>query len=129
MKSFTTISFFMVLLIAVILFHIGIIVKLIPYEIVWGGQLHNDSEMYTFECISIIINLFLGAVLIAKDSAKSRRLNKILDIILLIFLIVFSLNAIVNAFAKTIFEKSFAIMTLTFVILIWKILNTKNNKF
>lgn len=126
MKYLTHITLLKVLLIAVILFHIAVIVKVIPYYIVCGGQLKNDTEMYVFEAISIGINLFFGAVVILKINViKSRLLNKILDIILWIFLALFVMNTISNAFAKTIIEKSFAILTLTFVILIWEILNTK----
>jgi len=51
------------LLIAVLLFHLSIILKIIPYEITWGGRLKNDSEMYVFETISIVINLFLFLIL------------------------------------------------------------------
>ena len=126
MKYLTPITLLKILLIAVILFHIAVIVKVIPYDIVCGGQLKSDTEMYVFEAISIGINLFLVAVIILKSIVmKSRLLNKTLDIILWFFLALFILNTISNAFAKTIFEKSFAILTLTFVILIWEILNTK----
>lgn len=52
------------LLIVVILFHIAVIAKAIPYDIAWGGRLQNDSEMYVFETISILINLFLGLLLL-----------------------------------------------------------------
>lgn len=126
MKYLTTITILKVLLFAVILFHISVVVKVIPYNIVCGGQLKNDTEMYVFEAISIVINLILFAVLILKSNViKSRLLNKTLDIILGFFLVLFILNTISNAFAKTIFEKSFALLTLTFVILIWELLNTK----
>jgi len=40
-------------------FHLLILLKIIPYEITWGGKLKNDNEMYVFEIISIIINSFL----------------------------------------------------------------------
>ena len=37
-------------------FHLGILLKIIPYEITWGGRLKDDAEMYVFETISILIN-------------------------------------------------------------------------
>ncbi len=47
-------------------FHLLILIKLIPYEITWGGRLKNDNEMYVFEIISISINLFFIYVLLQK---------------------------------------------------------------
>jgi hypothetical protein len=41
------------LLVILILFHLSIIAKIIPYNITWGGRLTNDTEMYVFETISI----------------------------------------------------------------------------
>jgi membrane protease YdiL (CAAX protease family) len=126
MKYKLSINILLGLLIAVILFHIGVIVKLIPYDIAWGGRLQNDSEMYVFETISILVNLFLGLVLLMKrEYIKFQFKRKTTDIILWIFLVLFVLNTVGNIFAKTNFEKSFAVLTLVLAILIWIILKTK----
>ena len=115
------------LLAAVILFHIAIIAKVIPYNIAWGGRLQNDQEMYVFETMSILINAFLGLVLLMKASyIKFRFRGKAINIILWIFLVLFVLNTIGNLFAKTNFEKSFAVLTFVFAILIWMILKSKS---
>ena len=114
------------LLVAVILFHLCVIAKIIPYDIAWGGRLQNDSEMYVFEAISILVNLFLGLVLLMKgDYIKFRFKRKTIDVILWIFLVLFALNTVGNVFAKTNFEKSFAVLTFIFAILIWRTLKTK----
>lgn len=127
MKYLTTLFLLKVLLFAVIVFHLSVVFKVIPYNIIWGGRLKSDSEMYVFEAISIVINLFLGAVLRMKhNKMKASVGTKTIDLILRIFLVLFALNTIVNACAKTIFEKSFAVLTLTFVILIWKLLTINN---
>jgi len=127
MKYKKSITILIGLLIAVILFHIAVIIKVIPYDIAWGGRLQNDSEMYVFEAISILINLFLGLVLLMKgDYIKYRLMDKTIDIILWIFLALFALNTVSNICAKTNFEKSLAVLTLVFAILIWKILKMKN---
>jgi len=123
----TSINILLGLLIAVILFHIAVIAKAIPYDIAWGGRLQNDSEMYVFETISILINLFLGLLLLMKgDYVKFRFKERTIDIILWIFLVLFVLNTVGNIFAKTNFEKSFAVLTFVSVILIWTILKPKN---
>ena len=113
---------------AVILFHIAILVKIIPYELTWGGKLKNDREMYLFEFVSILINLFLGFVLLIKGAYVLRLIKKkIVNIILWIFLFIFGLNTLGNIFAETLFEKSLSLLTLVFTYLIWNTLN-KNNK-
>ena len=122
----TSIKILLALLIAVILFHISVIAKVVPYDIAWGGRLQDDSEMYVFESISILIILFLGLVLLMKgDYVKFRFKNKTTNIILWTFLAIFLLNTVGNIFAKTNFEKLFAIVTFLFAILIWTILKNK----
>jgi membrane protease YdiL (CAAX protease family) len=122
----TSIKILLALLIAVILFHISVIAKVVPYDIAWGGRLQDDSEMYVFESISILIILFLGLVLLMKgDHVKFRFKNKTINIILWTFLAIFLLNTVGNIFAKTNFEKLFAIVTFLFAILIWTILKNK----
>jgi hypothetical protein len=108
-------------------FHFCLIVKLIPYGLAWGGRLKSDIEMYTFETISIFINLLLISILLIKGNYLKLRLNeKLIKIVLWIFFFIFILNTIVNILAKTNFEKAFSVLTLILAILIWNIL--KKNK-
>lgn len=109
----------------VIAFHFLIFFKIIPFNIVWGGRLQSEQEMYMFEGVSIILNLLLIWIL----SLKAKNVNrKYVDIILWIFFIIFSLNTIGNLFAQTNFEKYFSILTLIFALLLWKILREKNEE-
>ena len=120
------IKIFIGLLFAVILFHLCIITKIVPYDITWGGRLTNDTEMYVFETISILINVFLSWVLLMKGNfVKYKFSNKVVNIILWIFFAIFILNTIGNVFAKTFFEKFFAILTGLSAILIWNIIKDK----
>lgn len=114
------------LLFSVILFHICIIVKIIPYNIAWGGRLTNDNDMYVFESISILINLFLSWLLLMKgEFVQFKFPNKTVNLILWIFFALFILNTVGNLFAKTNFEKLFALLTGLSAILIWNILKHK----
>ena len=123
MRSPTSVKVLLGLIVAVIFFHTAVLLKLIPYDIAWGGRLQNDSEMYVFEVISIFINLILGALVMTKGRlVKSSISEKIIDVILWVFFALFILNTIGNLFAKTNFEKSFAALTLVFAFLIWTIL-------
>jgi len=128
MKYKTSINILIGLLITVILFHLAVIVRVIPYAIVWGGRLKTDSEMYTFEIISVLVNLFLISVLLIKGGYLKFQVNKnAVNIVLWGFFFVFSLNTIGNILANTTFEKLFSVLTLVLAILIWNILRKKNN--
>lgn len=111
------------LLFMVILFHVLIIIKIIPYNIAWGGRLQTDEQMYIFEIASILINLFLGFILLMKGNYfKYQFNNKTLNIVLWIFLMLFIINTIGNIFAQTTFEKMFALLTLLLAFLVWAVL-------
>ncbi len=129
MNSKTAVKVMLCLVAAIMLFHLSIILKIVPYEITWGGRLKNDSEMYVFEMISILINLILGLTLLIKGSYIKQIVSlKIVTITLWIFLILFGLNTIGNVFAKANFEKIFAVLTLSSSILLWIILKgTRTN--
>ncbi len=124
--SNNAIKIFLGQLILIILFHLCIIIKIIPYDITWGGRLTNDTEMYVFEAISILVNVFLFWVLLMKgDLVKYKFSNKVVNGILWIFFAIFILNTIGNIFAKTYFEKFFAILTGLSAILTWNIIKEK----
>lgn len=129
MKPKTAIQLMLYLIGAVLLFHLTILTKVIPYEVTWGGRLKNDAEMYGFEVISIMINIFLGLVIMIKgERIPAFMPMKVVNIILWAFLILFSLNTIGNIFAKTLIEKSLAIVTLFFSYLIFTILKNIRNE-
>ena len=122
-----SIKLFLGLLLAVILFHICIILKIIPYDIAWGGRLTNDAEMYVFETTSILINIFLFIILLMKGNIIEYKFSdKVVNMILWTFFAIFILNTIGNIFAKTTFEQLFSILTGLSAVLIWNIVKKKN---
>lgn len=129
MKTNIYIRLMLILLSFVTVFHIGIIVKLIPYDIAWGGRLKNDQEMYVFETISILINLLLISVLFIKAGFLKVKVNKkLINAVLWIFFFLFILNTVGNILAKTTFEKMFAVLTLISAVFLWKILREKDDE-
>ena len=107
------------------IFHLLILVRVIPYEITWGGRLKTVEEMYVFETLSILINSFFIFLLLQKGEYVRFFLGKkTVTIILWVFFTIFILNTIGNVFAETNFEKYFAILTLINSILIWIINKT-----
>ncbi|MFV5703304.1 hypothetical protein ACM55F_15655 [Flavobacterium sp. XS2P12] len=126
-KAVNSIQIMLGMLLMVTVFHFFIIVKLIPYDIAWGGRLKNDAEMYTFEAISIIINLFLILILSIKGNyLKFRVKEKVINSIFWIFFILFILNTIGNLLSKSYSEKLFSVFTLILALLIWNILKKTN---
>lgn len=122
MNKQTAIKIMLGLLSAILLFHFCILLKIIPYDITWGGRLTNDSEMYVFETFSILLNLILYIALLIKGKfIKEIFTVRIVNIVLWIFIIFFGLNTIGNLLAETLFEKFFSIITLLFVFLLWVI--------
>lgn len=118
----------MLLLLSIVsTFHLGVIIKIFPYDIAWGGHLKNDNEMYAFEVMSIFINLVLMAVILLKGGYLKFQLHrKIVNTVLWVFFFVFILNTIGNILSDTNFEKSLSILTLILAVLIWNILKEKD---
>ena len=103
-----------------LLLHLLILVKIIPYEITWGGRLNNDSEMFLFESMSIGILTFFLLVLLQKGKQlKAFLSNRAITIILWIYFALFALNTLGNLFAETRFEQGFTVVTFTLALLIW----------
>ncbi len=108
----------------VILFHACILIQLIPFTITWGGRLESSEEMYRFETMSIVVNLFFAWVLLMKGKYVSFSFSeRKTTIILWIYVGVFILGTIGNFFAKSYFEKGFSVITGIFAFVLWKTLN------
>ena len=97
------------LIASIIVFHLCILFKAIPYSISWGGRLENDAQMYVFEMLSIAMNAILAMALLIKGRFIREVMPlKVVNFILWFFLLLFIVNRIGNVFAKTPFEKFFA---------------------
>lgn len=89
---------------AIIVFHMLIIIRIIPYEIVWAGKLKSVNKMYVFEMVSVFINILLFGVLFLKGNYIKHYINsKIINGILWFFIFVFALNTVGNLMAKSFF--------------------------
>jgi hypothetical protein len=127
MNSSVSVKSLILLISLVIFFHLAIVFQFIPYTIAWGGRINSLQEMYVFEFFSIVINLFLIAVLMMRGNyIKHFFSQKIVTRILWMYFVIFSLNTLGNLFAKTNLEKSFSVLTLLFAVLLFIILNNKN---
>ena len=89
-----------------VLFHVLVMVQVIPYGMVWGGRLENSSQMLLFEAISIAVNLLmLGAVAISAGMVKVKINRGLLKAALWTMFGVFLLNTIGNLLSNNETEK------------------------
>lgn len=109
------ISLFLILLSLVLIFHFLVILKIIPYNIVWAGKIENDAQMNLFESISILINFILLTAILVKGNVLRLKINRIIiQVILYIFVVIFALNTVGNLFAKMGLE-TYIFTPLTFI--------------
>lgn len=94
----------MFFLISIIVFHIVAIVGIVPYEMLWGGRLKSESEMYFFESVSLLINLVMLAAVIVKRAWPTKKI-KWVNAVLWIMFVLFLLNTIGNIFSSNQMEK------------------------
>ena len=112
-----------VLFSAILIYHLLILVQVIPYEMTWGGRLESVDQMYRFETISLGLNflflLIVGAKtrMVRKD-AKSKWLNGLLWVMVVLF----SLNTLGNLFSLNSLE-AYIFTPVTFILagLCWRL--------
>lgn len=82
--------------------HFAILFGLISYEQVWAGSLQTKEEMFRFETVSILINLFMLIVLFVKRRLVKKQLkNRVVDYLLKACGVFFALNTLGNLFAES----------------------------
>jgi len=84
----------------IFIFHGLVLLKVIPYDIVWGGRLKSDAEMYQFEAVSILLNLLFLIIVLLRSNYISHKLKPLmLSIPLWLMAALFFLNSIGNLMA------------------------------
>lgn len=98
----------LIILVAVIIFHLLVLTGIIPYSIVWAGKLTSVSEMRNFESVSILINLlFISVFLIKSGLLRTKMPPKYVRGLIWTIAAVFALNTLANLFSKNPFELYF----------------------
>lgn len=89
----------------VTVFHLCVMVGVVPYNIVWGGRLTNQREMLVFELSSIIVNMVLAlTVAIKAKKVRAKVPGRLVNMVLWVFVILFALNSAGNLAAKATLE-------------------------
>ena len=87
----------MIILLATILFHFSVLSGIVPYQIVWGGRLQNQSEMIQFELVSILLNFLMFAIVAIQARVIKLRVHPIVvKIALWLMVFIFVMNTIGN---------------------------------
>ena len=96
----------LILLSLFLIWHFIILLKLIPYNLVWGGRLKSDKEMYRFEIFSILINaLFVIVILVQGNFLIIDIPKKIITYALWLMTGLFFLNTLGNVTSKNKLEQ------------------------
>jgi hypothetical protein len=96
----------LILLSLFLILHFIILIKLIPYNLVWGGRLKSDKEMVRFEIFSILINsLFVIVILMQMSFLTIDIPKKVITYSLWLMTGLFLLNTLGNALSKNKLEK------------------------
>ena len=112
-----------VLMVLLIIFHILIMIRIVPYDIVWGGQIKDDVSLMKFEIFALVISfLFLVIVLVKIDYLKFRKFRKITNIAVWIIFVFFLLNTVGNlALGVTLEKLIFTPITIILSVLIFRL--------
>ncbi|HMJ46696.1 MAG TPA: hypothetical protein VK498_05170 [Ferruginibacter sp.] len=89
-----------------LILHFFILLKWIPYNLVWGGRLKSDKEMYRFETFSILMNSLFVIIILVQGSLLAIDIPKrIITFALWLMMGLFLLNTLGNATSKNKLEQ------------------------
>ena len=90
----------------IVIFHLLVIFRVIPFEIVWGGRLKDSSQMLLLETVSVTINLIMLVTVAIYSGFLKVKINRaVLKTILWIMVAFFFLNTVGNLFSNNEIEK------------------------
>ncbi len=125
--NFATDVVLLVILSILVIFHLLILVRVIPFDLIWGGKLKVASQMYLFEAASVIINSVM-IIIVARNAGfiKAGIHPLIIRGGLWVMFLLFMLNTIGNFNSENQFEKNvFTPTTLLLSLLCFKLILTK----
>ena len=96
----------LILLSLFLLLHFSILIKIIPYNLVWGGRLKSEKEMVRFEIFSILINSLFVIITLTQMSLLTIDIPKnVITYSLWLMTGLFLLNTLGNVTSKNKLEK------------------------
>ncbi len=94
------------LLALLIVMHVLLLARVIPYEVVWGGNIKDESQLNVFETTALIITgIFLVIVGIKLGYIEAPRLKRAADLGMWIVFAYFAMNIIGNLTSEVSWER------------------------
>lgn len=96
----------LVMLSLVTAFHLLVLMRIVPFEIVWGGRLENADQMIVFESVSMILNVSMIVVIALHTGYFNTRVDRrITTVVLWLMAILFLINTVGNLLSLNQTEK------------------------
>ncbi len=92
----------LVILILVSVFHVLVLVQIIPHTVVWAGKFKSYAEVLPFEIGSLTINMSFIALVYNRAKRPEAKIGRIG---MWFMVVLFGLNTIGNLFAESAFER------------------------
>jgi hypothetical protein len=94
-----------ILMSLLILYHILILIGIIPSDFVWSGRLENQEQVIQFEAVAIFTSIIVMIVITQKMKyLKQKKRSKVINIGLWIIFAYFVFNIVGNLTSKTTLE-------------------------
>lgn len=92
---------------SICIFHILILLWIIPYNMVWWWNIESKEKMYLLESISILLNIIILSIFLINYwyLTKNKRIIKYANTSMWLIFFIFALNTIGNIFSKNLLEK------------------------
>jgi len=96
----------LIIFILVMLFHVQVLLGIIPFDIVWGGRLKSQEEMIPFEITSIALNsVMLGIVMMQAGLLRVNVKPIVLKVAFWCMFVLFAINTVGNIFSNNELER------------------------
>ena len=104
------------------MFHIGVLIGLMPYDVVWGGQLGGPAEGRGLVRFSMLTCFFLLVVVMVRGGIIPIRVPPwAMRMLLTLIAVLFLLNTFGNLLASSGWERLLAIPTLLLAVSAWRL--------
>ncbi|MEC7771863.1 MAG: hypothetical protein VX798_11815 [Bacteroidota bacterium] len=117
----------LMLLSLLVVFHVLVLLDVLPYDQTWGGSIQDKSQVIAYEGFAIVLTLvFILMVSIKLDYLKIKRLQKVADIAIWIMVGFFAISLIGNIMAKGAMERTiFTPLSIVLVLLSFRLAVSK----
>jgi hypothetical protein len=121
MKRSQTLAMLMTMLSLLGLYHLCILLGLLPSEYVWLGRIQTHDELLKYEAVSLAIIVTAVATLVLESL---RRWNSVTRVLLYLFTALFAANTVANLFAPTWTERiAFTVVALVLTLLTYRLIH------